>query len=428
MRHLFPGHYRPTAEEFDRLWREGEVVLDTNVLLNLYRYGERARRSWLDVLARLSDRIWIPYQVATEFQSNRVSVIVDQRRRYDDVRKLADGIRSQTESVLNGLSRHPTLDTKQLEGFIYEGLEKLIAHVDSVEQGHTEFTQTEELVATDPIRTELDKILEGRVGVQDPDDVAERRQKEAIERLEGQVPPGFRDVAKKDNIEAATGDVLLWLQLVEHSTDVQKPVILITDERGEDWWWKSKGRTLGPRPELVAEMRSRADILFCLYSPDEFLRRSIERFGVHVEDLDAAADETREVSDWVRSHRDSQMAAKIADRITWIQRQIDEEDEHQARLISELQAVGSEISSYSELPPKYENGPIGEKAERRKWAAERRRDKTQRQLDELHSRRETLRRELASMESELRTLRSSVGMRSELDRYREMGPRPANLD
>ena len=126
MRDKFPGHYRPTNAEFDLLWREGEVVLDTNVLLNLYRYGERSRRSWLDVLAHLKSRIWIPYQVAVEFQSNRVNVIVDQRRRYDDVRKLAANIKSQTETALNGLSRHPTLDTNQLESFIYEGLARLI--------------------------------------------------------------------------------------------------------------------------------------------------------------------------------------------------------------------------------------------------------------------------------------------------------------
>jgi chromosome segregation ATPase len=216
-------------------------------------------------------------------------------------------------------------------------------------------------------------------------------------------------VAKKGSVAAATGDVLLWLQLIEHSASSQKPVILVTDERGEDWWWKSKGRTLGPLPELVAEMRSRAKALFYLYSPDEFLRRAIERSGVHVEDLDAAADETRQVSDSVRSHQDSRHERKIADRIVWVQRQIDEADERQAHLISELRTVSTDIDRYSNLPPEYENSPIGDKVERRKWAAERAREKIQRQIDEIQSHRETLRHELAFIEDELSELSKRSG-------------------
>jgi hypothetical protein len=44
MRDLFPGFYRPSEEEFHRVWQEGIFVLDTNVLLNLYRYPEEAQR------------------------------------------------------------------------------------------------------------------------------------------------------------------------------------------------------------------------------------------------------------------------------------------------------------------------------------------------------------------------------------------------
>lgn len=37
MKESFLGYYQPTEDEFNKLWSEGLVVLDTNVLLHLYR-------------------------------------------------------------------------------------------------------------------------------------------------------------------------------------------------------------------------------------------------------------------------------------------------------------------------------------------------------------------------------------------------------
>ncbi|MFE7773306.1 PIN-like domain-containing protein [Streptomyces sp. NPDC057445] len=47
------------------------IVLDTNVLLNLYRYNARTREDTLAVLSRLRARLWVPHQVLTGFRRNR---------------------------------------------------------------------------------------------------------------------------------------------------------------------------------------------------------------------------------------------------------------------------------------------------------------------------------------------------------------------
>ncbi|MFD4759474.1 PIN-like domain-containing protein [Streptomyces sp. NPDC058439] len=52
------------------------VVLDTNVLLNLYRSNARTRQDTLAVLTRLRDRLWVPHQVLTEFWRNREQKLV----------------------------------------------------------------------------------------------------------------------------------------------------------------------------------------------------------------------------------------------------------------------------------------------------------------------------------------------------------------
>jgi len=60
MRETFRGYYRPTDDEFSQLWEKCVVILDTNVLLNLYRYPSEARDDLLKVFQQISDRLWIP--------------------------------------------------------------------------------------------------------------------------------------------------------------------------------------------------------------------------------------------------------------------------------------------------------------------------------------------------------------------------------
>ena len=51
----------------------------------------------------------------------------------------------------------------------------------------------------------------------------------------------------------------------------QKPIIFTTDDRKEDWWNKHKGKTIGPRPELIQEMISKTGMMIYLYQTDQFM-------------------------------------------------------------------------------------------------------------------------------------------------------------
>jgi len=55
-------------ENFQELWDKATFVLDANVLLNLYRFPKGAAHDLLDVLERLSDRLWLPHQATVEYQ------------------------------------------------------------------------------------------------------------------------------------------------------------------------------------------------------------------------------------------------------------------------------------------------------------------------------------------------------------------------
>lgn len=122
MRTSFFGYYPPTSGEYERLWKEATIVLDTNVLLNLYRLPTSARDEFLNVLDLLQDRLWIPHQVALEFQRNRLTVIAAERKSTEDaltstqeivgeLRKKVDALQIDKRDL--GIETQPILDDLQ---------------------------------------------------------------------------------------------------------------------------------------------------------------------------------------------------------------------------------------------------------------------------------------------------------------------------
>src|SRR6202035_3366541 len=91
MKARFPGHYRPSDEDFKKLWKESLFLPDANILLHLFRYGEKTRAQVLETLAQLKPRVWIPYRVGFEFQRNWRDV--DQLNR-DAYEKLSSEIKA----------------------------------------------------------------------------------------------------------------------------------------------------------------------------------------------------------------------------------------------------------------------------------------------------------------------------------------------
>jgi PIN like domain len=93
MRDQFSQFYAPNEDAIATAMKTGLVVPDANVLLNLYRFQSGARDQLFGALEKLSERLWIPYQVALEFHRNRLNVIAEQEAYFGKTEKeLADAI------------------------------------------------------------------------------------------------------------------------------------------------------------------------------------------------------------------------------------------------------------------------------------------------------------------------------------------------
>src|SRR5947208_978041 len=63
----FEAYRTPTESDYATLLTSGMIVLDTNVLIDLYRYHKQTRDEFLLVLDNIKERLWFPHQVIKEF-------------------------------------------------------------------------------------------------------------------------------------------------------------------------------------------------------------------------------------------------------------------------------------------------------------------------------------------------------------------------
>ncbi len=126
-----------------------------------------------------------------------------------------------------------------------------------------------DLLENDTFLERISQIFDGKVGQPYPEEDFSKHCKEAGKRIEKKQPPGYKDTKK--NEPEKFGDVIIWFQLIDYAKSEKRPIIFVTDDEKEDWWLDHKGKTIGPRPELIQEMLAKAGVACYLYTGERFL-------------------------------------------------------------------------------------------------------------------------------------------------------------
>ncbi len=302
LRNLFPGYYLPTEDDFAKLWAEATFVFDTNVLLNLYSYPEDVRNVFLSVLSKLEDRIWVPYHVGLEFHRNKFSRIKQANQR---VEKLLKTIRT-TGDQLGSEVKSIELEKRNI------GISNIQDRLTAVQDAHAALSEAVQLACdklppvslNDPIGNKICALLEGRVGCPPASQVdLDNLLTDAQDRFDKKIPPGFADSDKGDEsyrdrgvtYPKKFGDLILWRQLISHANKESiGAIVFVTGDKKVDWWWLDDGKTLGPLPELVQEIKSTAPVdQFWMYSADQFLQNA----EVHLKATEVTAEAVEQVKE-----------------------------------------------------------------------------------------------------------------------------------
>ena len=126
MRTIIKEFLEPSNDEKSEIWENCVFVFDTNVLLNLYRYSAKTRKSLLDAFENYKNRVWIPYQVAYEFMKKRCEVIYETVNKYKQIKKEIDTFTNKAIELLRLTSKDEEI--VELNHFLTKWIESYKEH------------------------------------------------------------------------------------------------------------------------------------------------------------------------------------------------------------------------------------------------------------------------------------------------------------
>lgn len=262
--------YNPLSQEvIKELWNNAVFVFDTNVLLNLYRYSDETSNKFIQTIIDLKARVWLPFQVGLEFNKNRLTVISDQKKHYEDFDKKINDI------ILE-------IDNKNRNPFLSASLfEKILAIKNDINhEVDDKIKKYDESLRNDLLLNKMNSIFDGKVGDFFNEDELKKIYAEGEKRYKDKIPPGYCDIKKQENEKY--GDLILWKQIILKSKNDNIDIIFVLDDRKEDWWLDHQGRTISPRPELLKEFRYKTNRNCHFYKPFQFLEYSNEYLGATI--------------------------------------------------------------------------------------------------------------------------------------------------
>lgn len=266
LKKLFPGYIKNSATEISTLWKKAYISFDANVLLNLYRYSDSTKSEFIRVILGVKDRTFITHQAFEEYLRNRHTVISNQIKLYS--KKDIDSLKKTLEEK----NLHPVISSKTNELFneFYDALSN--DYESAVKKLNERFAEDDIFKSLETVFNVA--VLEGF----DPKHIEDVIFKDGKERYLSKIPPGFEDQKAKSGDESYEGlrrlygDLIVWMELIKYSKDNNRNVIFVTSDKKEDWWKIVDGKTISPRPELLAEFSKMTGCELVMYTSEQFLK------------------------------------------------------------------------------------------------------------------------------------------------------------
>lgn len=267
MKKQFAEYYDLPNERIKEIWDNSLIVLDTNVLLNLYRYNEEARNEFINALKLYEGRLWIPYQVGLEFHRRRENIMRKNAEAYETLgNNISVQLVKAVDILSNEYARHPYIDMKDIRKKVERCATSIRKSLEAQGKKHPDYFEKDDILDA------VSNLFDGCVGNDFTEDELEALYKEGERRYANQVPPGYCDEKnKKDKAKRSLyGDLVVWKQVIAYAKEKEQCVIFITDDHKSDWWDKVEGKH-SPRKELIREFIDNTGQNVLIYDSGRFL-------------------------------------------------------------------------------------------------------------------------------------------------------------
>lgn len=237
---LFVGWFNYTDEEYQKILKDSRISLDTNVLLNLFRYSKKNSQETLNLLMSIKERLIFPYYTAYEFVKNRKKVASDSIEEY---KKIIFEVNKKYDSLLNELKSISSNKVSTKEKLI-QSVEK--NRINIIEKLEVEKNKKEDLFKLG-LENDICELFGDDIIEQYKDEEFEKIKTEGKRRFKEQIPPGYMDSEKGEN-----GDYYIFKSLIDFSKTNHCDMIFVTDDTKEDMFMEIHGIKYA-RPELLNE-------------------------------------------------------------------------------------------------------------------------------------------------------------------------------
>ena len=249
------------AEQEEFLVKNATIVFDTSSIGQLYYLTEETKKTMVDILSCLKDRLWMPAQVFLEYSKNREKLLRNPADEQYSTPKfsqnqLVDDLQVFVKKHRDNPYFHPHFDDTQLADIetetnkIKESYKQIKAIVK--EQNKKRREEIESMIhdySRDVLWQVFSSVTKG-VPFTYPEVMEIVR--EGRFRYENSIPPGYKDGEndKKKGFQVY-GDLIVWKEILRYAKKEKKPVLFICDDMKEDLYRDAK--KFLPRYELIKE-------------------------------------------------------------------------------------------------------------------------------------------------------------------------------
>lgn len=290
------------------------IVLDTNVLLNTYRYSPQFTEFAMECLKAIAGWVVLPATVRLEYEKHR-------RREFSGMERRIKNAASNTEEQITKMKDKVLASCNNFERLHFPDIAELKA---TLEHKLDELTGVLEAFFEERSTLQLishswngnDLLMEIVSGLDDRDQVMPSPSQEDIykwceegeDRYKRKMPPGFEDAKNKDGVRKYS-DFILWKEVLRCASANKKDIIFVTDDVKADWWETISGsRQFYPR--LIEEFSKTGMQIFPFVSYD-FYKEVSSAFAIERPDaVDIALKMTDEEYCYSISER-------VLDSVTW---------------------------------------------------------------------------------------------------------------
>lgn len=268
------------------------IAFDTNSLLNVFRFTPEAAKTFFKAIECSKDYLYIPYLVALEFHFHKKETFEINNKKVQSAKdaiekrwkELGDEFSSdifKDFSFRNGNDASKEME-KKISSLIWDTINQEEGKIkDEALSLIHKVKENQEVLHNDLI-----SVIESKTGDKYLQEFIDQVQKEGKERYANNIPPGYDDHSKKGyrkynkiQYELKYGDLIIWKDLIEvakNKDNIQHVILVTSDGKAKtknDLLYKVGGEIIGPRIELLHEMREQGGAEFYIIDELEFIEQ-----------------------------------------------------------------------------------------------------------------------------------------------------------